>query len=83
MVFEIFYKLTMYLYILMYAFVYLDVLQVVKAYDLLEKDWCAIKIIKNRKAFYNQALIEIKLLELLNKHDSEQEYYIGKLISCT
>ena len=42
-----------------------------------EKEWVAIKIVKNRKAFYNQALIEIRLLELLNKHDPENKCYIG------
>jgi len=50
---------------------------VVKSYDMHEKEWVAIKIVKNRKAFYNQALIEIRLLELLNKHDPENKCYIG------
>ena len=45
-----------------------------------EKEWVAIKIVKNRKAFYNQALIEIRLLELLNKHDPENKCYIGKCV---
>ncbi|XP_065920815.1 dual specificity tyrosine-phosphorylation-regulated kinase 1B-like isoform X2 [Dysidea avara] len=53
--------------------------QVVKAYDMHEKEWVAIKIVKNRKAFYNQALIEIRLLELLNKHDPENKCYIVRL----
>ena len=44
---------------------------------MTEKEWVAIKIVKNRKAFYNQALIEIRLLELLNKHDPENKCYIG------
>lgn len=38
----------------------------------------AIKIIKNKKAFLNQAQIEVRLLELMNKHDTEMKYYIGK-----
>ncbi|KTG07315.1 hypothetical protein cypCar_00016157 [Cyprinus carpio] len=33
--------------------------QVVKAYDRAEQEWVAIKIIKNKKAFLNQAQIEI------------------------
>ena len=45
-----------------------------------EKEWVAIKIVKNRKAFYNQALIEIRLLELLNKHDPENKCYIGMCV---
>ena len=52
-------------------------MQVVKAYDLQEKEWVAIKIIKNKRAFYQQALIEKRLLELLNSRDSENKYYIG------
>lgn len=53
-------------------------LQVVKAYDRVEQEWVAIKIIKNKKAFLNQAQIEVRLLELMNKHDTEMKYYIGK-----
>lgn len=52
--------------------------QVVKAYDHHEQEWVAIKIIKNKKAFLNQAQIELRLLELMNKHDTEMKYYIGK-----
>ena len=50
-----------------------------KAYDLQEKEWVAIKIIKNKRAFYQQALIEKRLLELLNSRDNENKYYIGKV----
>lgn len=53
-------------------------IQVVKAYDLVDKEWIAIKIIKNKRAFYQQALIEKHLLELLNSKDTENKYYIGK-----
>ncbi len=53
--------------------------QVVKAYDHHEQEWVAIKIIKNKKAFLNQAQIELRLLELMNKHDTEMKYYIGKM----
>lgn len=52
-------------------------MQVVKAYDHHEQEWIAIKIIKNKKAFLNQAQIELRLLELMNKHDTEMKYYIG------
>lgn len=44
----------------------------------MEQEWVAIKIIKNKKAFLNQAQIEVRLLELMNKHDTEMKYYIGK-----
>uniref|UniRef100_A0A4W3H7Q3 Dual specificity tyrosine-phosphorylation-regulated kinase 1A n=1 Tax=Callorhinchus milii TaxID=7868 RepID=A0A4W3H7Q3_CALMI len=53
--------------------------QVVKAYDRVEQEWIAIKIIKNKKAFLNQAQIEVRLLELMNKHDTEMKYYIVHL----
>ena len=52
--------------------------QVVKAYDMEERSWVAIKIIKNKRAFYQQALIEKKLLEMLNSKDPDGKYYIGK-----
>ena len=52
--------------------------QVVKAYDHEEQEYIAIKIIKNKKAFYKQALIEVKLLERMNQYDAEHKYYIGK-----
>lgn len=51
-----------------------------KAYDRVEQEWVAIKIIKNKKAFLNQAQIEVRLLELMNKHDTEMKYYIGNLL---
>ncbi|XP_044730399.1 serine/threonine-protein kinase minibrain isoform X2 [Chrysoperla carnea] len=53
--------------------------QVVKAYD--HEDGChvAIKIIKNKKPFLNQAQIEVKLLEMMNKADADNKYYIVKL----
>lgn len=56
-------------------------LQVVKAYDHHEQEWIAIKIIKNKKAFLNQAQIELRLLELMNKHDTEMKYYIGMMVN--
>ena len=55
-------------------------LQVVKAYDHTDQEPVAIKIIKNKKPFLNQAQIEVKLLELMNKHDAENKYYIGKCL---
>lgn len=55
--------------------------QVVKAYDHEEQVHVAIKIIKNKKPFLNQAQIEVKLLEMMNRADSENKYYIGKYLS--
>ncbi|GBP36356.1 hypothetical protein EVAR_22488_1 [Eumeta japonica] len=53
--------------------------QVVKAYDHEEQCQVAIKIIKNKKPFLNQAQIEVKLLEMMNRADTENKYYIVKL----
>ncbi|CAD5219653.1 unnamed protein product [Bursaphelenchus xylophilus] len=53
--------------------------QVVKCYDMLEDDNVALKIIKNKKPFHDQARIEIRLLELLNSHHSEARSCVVKL----
>lgn len=55
--------------------------QVVKAYDHEEQEFVAIKIIKNKKPFLNQAQIEVRILELMNSHDPQSKYYIVKLKS--
>lgn len=52
--------------------------QVVKAYDHDEQCHVAIKIIKNKKPFLNQAQIEVKLLEMMNRADADSKYYIGE-----
>lgn len=51
--------------------------QVVKAYDHEEQTHVAIKIIKNKKPFLNQAQIEVRLLDLMNSADVDNKYYIG------
>jgi hypothetical protein len=53
--------------------------QVVKAYDHLEQAHVAVKVIKNKRPFLNQAQIEVKLLELMNRHDIDSKYNIVKL----
>lgn len=53
--------------------------QVVKAYDYEDQCHVAIKIIKNKKPFLNQAQIEVKLLELMNNHEGNgTSFTIGK-----
>lgn len=44
---------------------------------MVEEKNVAIKIIKNKKAFYDQAQIEIQLLELMNNHNSDGKYFVG------
>ncbi|KAJ3330557.1 Dual specificity tyrosine-phosphorylation-regulated kinase 1A [Blyttiomyces sp. JEL0837] len=51
--------------------------QVVEAYDQLKNEKVAVKIIKNRKTFFNQAQIEIRILEFLNNLDSEDSKHIA------
>ena len=54
-------------------------IQVVKAFDVVEAEFVAIKIVKNKEPFLNQAKIEVQLLELMNRYDSKSKYYIGPL----
>ena len=51
--------------------------QVCEAYDQRERKKVAVKIIKNKTAFRNQAKIEIKLLQEMNSHDPENKFHIG------
>ncbi|RNA30537.1 dual specificity tyrosine-phosphorylation-regulated kinase 1A-like [Brachionus plicatilis] len=53
--------------------------QVVKAFDLQQQEFVAIKIIKNKRPFLQQAHIEVRLLELMNRHETEFSSYIVKL----
>lgn len=53
--------------------------QVVKAFDTQEQEFVAIKIIKNKRPFLQQAQIEVRLLELMNQHENEFSSYIVKL----
>ena len=53
--------------------------QVVKAFDHEEQCHVAIKIIKNKKPFLQQAQIEVRLLEMMNRTDSEDKYHVVKL----
>lgn len=49
--------------------------QVVKAFDEVDQCHVAIKIIKNKKPFLNQAQIEVKLLEMMNNQDTNGTLY--------
>ncbi|GMT36445.1 hypothetical protein PFISCL1PPCAC_27742, partial [Pristionchus fissidentatus] len=53
--------------------------QVIKAYDTVAKEYVAVKIIKNKKTFYDQAQIEIKLLQMMNEMDAEGKYNVVQL----
>jgi dual specificity tyrosine-phosphorylation-regulated kinase 2/3/4 len=47
--------------------------QVVRARDHKTGEWVAIKVIRNKKSFHSQALVEVKILEDLRKWVSNNE----------
>jgi hypothetical protein len=51
---------------------------VVRAFDHKEKEFVAIKILKNKKRLYKQGLVEANLVETLNKKDPEDKKNIIK-----
>ncbi|KAJ1931838.1 dual specificity protein kinase yak1, partial [Linderina pennispora] len=54
--------------------------QVVKCQNLKTGDMSAVKIIKNKTAYYNQSMMEVQMLNLLNnKHDREDKHHILRL----
>ncbi|KAJ3416783.1 Dual specificity tyrosine-phosphorylation-regulated kinase 1A [Chytridiales sp. JEL 0842] len=53
--------------------------QVFEAYDHTCNQNVAIKVIKNRKTFYNQALTEIRILDYLNKKDPDDSKFIVRM----
>lgn len=40
---------------------------VLRVFDHKLKDYCALKVLKNKKRLYKQGLVEAKLIETLNK----------------
>ena len=40
--------------------------------DLVENEEVAIKVIKNRPAFFKQAKVEIRLLEMMNRYQERE-----------
>ena len=54
--------------------------QVVKAYDLKNNCYVAIKIIKSKRAFFHQAKTEIELLNFLKEKDPDDEWFIVRLL---
>jgi len=54
--------------------------QVVKALDKVENENVAVKIIKNKGPFYNQALIEIKILQHLQEKDPDDRFFAGTVV---
>eukprot|EP01136_Pigoraptor_vietnamica_P038125 Opistho-1_new@106992 len=50
--------------------------QVVKCIDHKTDQQVAVKIIRNKKRFHHQALIEVKILDFLKKHDRDNSHNI-------
>ena len=48
--------------------------QVVKCYDYKTKGMIAVKVIRNKKRFHHQALVEVKILEHLRANDPDDQY---------
>ncbi|ORZ20838.1 kinase-like domain-containing protein [Lobosporangium transversale] len=70
---------------LMYRYEVLDMLgkgsfgQVAKCYDHKTGEYVAIKIIRNKKRFHCQAVVEVKILDNLNKWDPEAKHNLIRM----
>jgi dual specificity protein kinase YAK1 len=54
--------------------------QVVKCQNLKTKDFVAVKVIKNKPAYYNQSLVEVAILDMLNnQHDPHDKHHIARM----
>lgn len=51
---------------------------VLRVFDHKQKEFVALKILKNKTRLYKQGLVEAKLIETLNKHDPEDKKNIVK-----
>ncbi|XP_074125319.1 dual specificity tyrosine-phosphorylation-regulated kinase 4 isoform X2 [Sminthopsis crassicaudata] len=50
--------------------------QVAKCLDHKKNELVALKIIRNKKRFHNQALVELKILEVLRRKDKDNSYNV-------
>ncbi|KAG0305780.1 hypothetical protein BGZ99_001981, partial [Dissophora globulifera] len=70
---------------LMFRYEILDMLgkgsfgQVAKCYDHKTGEYVAIKIIRNKKRFHCQALVEVKILDNLNKWDPDDKHNLIRM----
>lgn len=53
--------------------------QVVKCFDHKHHEEVAVKVIKNKKSYHKQAIIELKILQKLRQDDPEGKYNIVKI----
>jgi len=45
--------------------------------DLESKEYVAIKVIKNRIAFTRQGIIEVKILDIINRTQQQNQHIVG------
>jgi len=50
-----------------------------KVYDYKRKEFSALKIIRNKKKFYNQTIIELKILKYIRDNDPNNTTNIVKI----
>eukprot|EP01065_Artemidia_motanka_P049978 TRINITY_DN8439_c2_g1_i1.p1 TRINITY_DN8439_c2_g1~~TRINITY_DN8439_c2_g1_i1.p1 ORF type:complete len:694 (+),score=163.85 TRINITY_DN8439_c2_g1_i1:91-2172(+) len=53
--------------------------QVLKVFDYKENRPMALKVIRNKKRFHHQALVEVKILDHLRTHDPEDQYNVVRM----
>lgn len=54
--------------------------QVVKCQNVKTKELVAVKVIKNQAAFFNQSMMEVTVLEMLNqKYDKEDKHHLVRM----
>ncbi len=53
--------------------------QVLKCFDHKRKEYMAIKIIRNKKRFHRQAVVEVRVLETLRKNDPDDNKNVIKM----
>ncbi|KAJ2995354.1 dual specificity protein kinase yak1 [Globomyces sp. JEL0801] len=54
--------------------------QVVKCQNIKTKDLVALKVIKNKPAYYNQSLVEVAILDLINKkYDPKGNHHLVRM----
>jgi len=54
--------------------------QVVRAYDYKGNSHLAVKIIRNKKRFHHQALVEVKILEFLKERDADHSSNVVHMV---
>ena len=54
--------------------------QVLKCLDHKTQQYCAVKLIRNRKRFFPQALVEMKILDLLRQNDTSGKMHVIHMI---